>query len=108
MGSSSGKVGFTPFSDFFPFFAEASSAVKVGRFCLFGVVGKGLDPATTGGEPKDGIVRALLTVRSGESSSRLLLSLILLSRFRDGVVGAGGRGKVEGIAGKDEDFTCGS
>lgn len=36
----------------------------------------------------------------------MLLSLILSSRFRDGVVGTGGRGKVEGIAGKDEDFTC--
>jgi hypothetical protein len=32
------------------------------------------------------------------------LSLILSSRFRGGVVG--GRGKVEGIAGKDEDFSC--
>jgi len=33
----------------------------------------------------------------------LLLSLIL-SRFRDGVVGR--RGGVKGIEGKDEDFTC--
>lgn len=36
----------------------------------------------------------------------MLLSLILSSKFRGGVVGTGGRGKVEGIAGKDEDFTC--
>jgi hypothetical protein len=35
-----------------------------------------------------------------------LLSLIASSRFRDGVVWTGGRGKVEGIAGKDADFSC--
>jgi hypothetical protein len=65
MGSSSADFGFKPFSDFFPFFAEASSSVKVGKF-LFGVVSKGLDTATTEDEPSDGIVRAFLTVRSGE------------------------------------------
>jgi len=106
MGSSSADFVFKPFSDFFPFFAEASSSVKVGKFCLFGVDGKGLDPATTGDEPREGIVRAFLTIRSGEESGRLLLSLILSSRIRDGVVGTGGRGKVEGVAGKEEDFTC--
>jgi hypothetical protein len=36
----------------------------------------------------------------------LLLSLIVSSGFRDGVVGTGGRGKDEGIAGKGVDFTC--
>ena len=83
MGSSSPHFGFESFSDFFPFFAEASSSVKVGKFCLFGVVGRGLDSATTGVEPRGGI--AFLTVRSGDESSRLLLSFIL-SKFRDGVV----------------------
>ena len=106
VGSSSVDFDFKPFSDFFPFFAEASSSVKVGKFCLFGVVGKGLDPAPRGGEPREGTVRAFLTARSGELSGLLLLSLILSSRFGDGVVGTGGRGKDEGIAGKDEDFTC--
>jgi hypothetical protein len=44
MGSSV-DFGFKPFIDFFPFFAEASSSVKVGKFYLFDVVrvGKGLN-----------------------------------------------------------------
>ena len=92
--------GSESFSDFFPFFAEASSSVKVGKFCLFGVMGRGLNSATTGVEPRGSIVCAFLTVRSGGESSCLLL------RFRDGVVGTGGRGEVESIAGKDEDFAC--
>ena len=85
MGPSSPHFGFESFSDFFPFFAEASISVKVGKFCLFGVVGRGLDSATTEVEPRGGIVRAFLTVRSGDESSRLLL-LFILSKFRDGVV----------------------
>ena len=63
------------------------------------------NPATTGEEPREGIVRAFLSARSGELSGRLLLSLIVSSRFRDGVVGIGGRGKDEGIASKDVDFS---
>lgn len=36
----------------------------------------------------------------------MLLSLIVSSRFRVGVVGTGGRDEVEGIAAKGVDFTC--
>ena len=109
MGSSSADFGFKAFGNFFPFFTEASSSVKVGKFCLFGVVGRGTswgkpNPATAGDEPREGIVRAFLTVRSGELCRRLLLSLIVSSRFRDEVVGTGGRGK--GVAGKDVDLSC--
>ena len=36
----------------------------------------------------------------------MLLSLVVSSSFRDGVVGTGGKGKDEGIAGNDVDFSC--